>query len=150
MIMQIFANFFAAIFLVSVLVQFVMLCRSLVKGEATVLPADWPPRRQRSFYRTRFALCIIGPVSWLTWVLMLVELHPGWSRGMLDTNGAVFLGLLAGQIEFWLRAVTPGDYATLNNPPAIKWPLATSAVAMILGVAYAGLLLASHLAASSA
>jgi hypothetical protein len=144
MLLQIFANVFAAMCLVSVLVQSVTLCRSLQKGEVTVLPADWPPQRRGRFYRARAALYVIGPVSWLTWILFLIQQRPRWSHGMPDTDGAVFLGVLAAHIDTWLRAISPGDYAKAGNP-VIRWSLVTSAGAVIIGMAAVSLLLLANL-----
>jgi hypothetical protein len=87
-------------------------------------------------------LYVISPVSWLTWILFLIHHRLGWSGGMLDTDGAVFLGILGAQIDTWLRAISPGDYGKAGNP-VIGWSLLASAG--VLGIASVSLLLLAGL-----
>jgi hypothetical protein len=111
MTVQLLANAFAAICIVVVLIRFVLLCRDLLKGVSTVFPDKWPAQRRRRLERTRSVLWFIGPVSWFFWFLLPQQEHLGFNHGLLATDTAMKVVVLAAYIVIWLQAISPSDYS---------------------------------------
>jgi hypothetical protein len=108
--LQLLANAFAVIAIVSVLSPF----RDVLQGRVTVLPGNWTPLQRLRFARIRSVLWVIGPVSWLFWLFL--PQHFGFSHGLLATDAAFSVGILACYISVWLQAISPGDYSKRGAP----------------------------------